>query len=232
MLQNFEPDHPTHLLHLTVHGIRDFLETNSYLVTLKVSDDILELLGDIEADGRKSLTSDDAEKIGFLYRTLFRVIKAEVSEDIVWSFTEKRLGVEKLREDVSALFAEGVFSSLPQDTRFDFSEAGKCISFERPTAAAFHLMRGLEAFIRHFYVVSVRRGRLKDNNWFRIVQHMSDKKVLDKSVCNHLQHIRDNFRNPTAHPDKFYDIEEAQDLFSLTVEVANRLVGHEKWSNA
>jgi len=40
---------------------------------------------------------------------------------------------------------------------------------------------------------------------------------------DHLDHIRRSFRNPTQHPDKIYDIQEAQDLFGLCVDAVNRM---------
>ncbi|MCH8069815.1 MAG: hypothetical protein IID16_11195, partial [Candidatus Marinimicrobia bacterium] len=44
-----------------------------------------------------------------------------------------------------------------------------------------------------------------------------------------LDRIRINFRNPTSHPDKIYDIEEAQDLFGLCVDAINRMVKAKNW---
>jgi hypothetical protein len=43
------------------------------------------------------------------------------------------------------------------------------------------------------------------------------------TLLNHLDHIRSGFRNPTAHPEKIYDIDEAQDLLSICIEVTNRM---------
>lgn len=45
----------------------------------------------------------------------------------------------------------------------------------------------------------------------------------NKILLNHLDHIRDSFRNPTDHPEKMYDIDEAQDLFGIVAEVLNRM---------
>jgi len=42
-------------------------------------------------------------------------------------------------------------------------------------------------------------------------------------LLNHLDNIRSSFRNPTAHPEKFFDIQEAQDLWSLCVDAVNRM---------
>jgi len=45
----------------------------------------------------------------------------------------------------------------------------------------------------------------------------------DPLILDHLDHIRRSFRNPTQHPDKIYDIQEAQDLFGLCVDAVNRM---------
>ena len=42
-------------------------------------------------------------------------------------------------------------------------------------------------------------------------------------LLENLDLIRRSFRNPTAHPEKSYDIDEAQDLFGLCIDVVNRM---------
>ena len=42
-------------------------------------------------------------------------------------------------------------------------------------------------------------------------------------LLNNLDNIRQSFRNPTQHPEKIYDIQEVQDLWSLCVDVVNRM---------
>jgi hypothetical protein len=49
-------------------------------------------------------------------------------------------------------------------------------------------------------------------------------KKPDAVVLQNLDHIRVSFRNPTQHPDKIYDIQEAQELFSLCIEAVNRMI--------
>ena len=39
-----------------------------------------------------------------------------------------------------------------------------------------------------------------------------------------LDHIRSNFRNPTDHPEKIYDIEEVQDLLNVRCDAISRMV--------
>jgi hypothetical protein len=42
-------------------------------------------------------------------------------------------------------------------------------------------------------------------------------------MLDHLDHIHVNFRNPTQHREARYDLEEAQDLLSLSIDALNRM---------
>ena len=44
---------------------------------------------------------------------------------------------------------------IPQITRDDFDQAGKCLAFAVHTASAFHLLRGTEAVVREYYEMVV-----------------------------------------------------------------------------
>jgi hypothetical protein len=45
----------------------------------------------------------------------------------------------------------------------------------------------------------------------------------DETLLNNLDDVRMHFRNPTQHPEKTYDIEEAQDLWGRCVDATNRM---------
>jgi len=155
-----------------------------------------------------------------LRNTLF----AEAQGNVAFILTDKRIDVNKLLSAVPALMAPGVFDSLPDVARYDFMEAGKCIAFELPTAAAFHLLRGTEGMLRHFYCSLVRRGRVEPL-WGPMVESLRRRRTPPPApLLDNLDNIRRSFRNPTQHPDKIYDIQEVQDLFGLCVDAVNRMV--------
>src|SRR5260370_33907827 len=63
---------------------------------------------------------------------------------------------------------ESIRNKVPDLTRKDFDQAGKCIAFDVPTGAAFHLLRGTEAIIREYYDLKVpgtRKAAPKMRNW-------------------------------------------------------------------
>ena len=112
---------------------------------------------------------------------------------------------------------------MPDIARIDFAEAAQCIAFMRSTAAAFHMLRGTESVLRHFYSQKIKRKRV-ELTWGPIVSELRSKTRISSLLLNHLDHIRSGFRNPTAHPEKVYDIDEAQDLLSLCVDATNRMM--------
>jgi hypothetical protein len=129
-------------------------------------------------------------------------------------------------ENIGSLLAPGVYRKLPELARYDFAEAGKCIAFERPTAAAFHILRGTEGVLKHFYLTMIKRGRIKNLLWGPVVEDLRAHRKTQKHevLYSNLDNIRRSFRNPTQHPDMTYDIHEVQDLLPLCIETINRMV--------
>jgi hypothetical protein len=155
---------------------------------------------------------------------LRETVEAELRATHAYTLTAKRIDVSRLVADPGSLFAPGVFEKLPEIARYDIGEAGRCIAFELPTAAAFHLMRATEAVLRTFYASLIRRKR-RARMWAEIIADIRAKRVGQKHtvLLNHLDHIRQAFRNPTQHPDARYNIHEVQDLWNVIVEVINRM---------
>lgn len=171
-----------------------------------------------------TLTATDAQRLRTFARDLRITLMAEAGGLDAFIVSEKRMDVERLLADVGALFPQGTFQKLPDIARIDFQEAGKCIAFELPTAAAFHLMRGTEATLRQFYLETVKRGRVDPLIWGPMVKHLRARRSPPPtSLLDNLDSIRRNFRNPTQHPDATYEIDEAQDLLGICIDVVSRM---------
>jgi len=177
-----------------------------------------------KSDSDHKITSGEASKLSKIMDDVRNTLFAEAGGNVAFIVTDKRIDVNKLLSDVSALIAPGVFYSLPDVAQYDFIEAGKCIAFELPTAAAFHLLRGTEGVLRHFYCSIVRRSRV-GLLWGPMVEHLRRRKTSPPApLLDNLDNIRRSFRNPTQHPDKIYDIQEVQDLFGLCIDAINRMI--------
>jgi hypothetical protein len=170
------------------------------------------------------LSSDQAKTINALMEKIRPTLEAELKGFEAYVVTPKRIDVTRMLKDVPSLLASGTFPKLPDVARYDLNECGKCIAFERPTAAAFHLLRATEAVLRHYYCQQVKRSRV-DLMWGPMIQHLRSraKSKGAEMLLNNLDDIRFHFRNPTQHPEKIYDIDEVQDLWGRCVDAIGRM---------
>lgn len=75
-------------------------------------------------------------------------------------------GDSRYYEQTEPLFGIAVHESFPS-TRFDISEAGKCLALHRGTGCVFHLMRALEVslrVVRGSFLRSVGSAELAQHN--------------------------------------------------------------------
>ncbi|WP_326914164.1 hypothetical protein [Sphingopyxis chilensis] len=98
----------------------------------------------------------------------------------------------------------------------DLEQAMRCIAFEVPTAAGFHLHRANESVLRAYWD-HVTNGvkRPKENNMGVYLRELERLDKGNKSVRAHLQSIKDFHRNPLMHPEQSLEtVEEAIDLMA------------------
>jgi hypothetical protein len=112
-------------------------------------------------------------------------------------------------------FAESIFPpelgvKVPEAIP-DIREAGKCIAFELPTAAGFHLHRANEAMMHRYYdQVSGGKPRPKNRNIGGYLAAMTENKYGDPRLIATLKDLNDLHRNPLIHPDQSLEsIDEA-----------------------
>lgn len=104
---------------------------------------------------------------------------------------------------------------LPKEALVDFNQAGRCLAFELPTAAAFHTMRSVEGVLRlyHSLVVKLPPGAKSPELGQCITElrsHGQDARVLDI-----LEHIRSLHRNTSSNPEAFLSMKESLRLFDI-----------------
>jgi len=117
-------------------------------------------------------------------------------------------------------------NKLPDQAKFDFDQAGRCMAFDVPTAAAFHLLRGTEKVLVDYYDVAVpglKKASRKMRNWGVYIKLIRDH-AGDPSAISVVDHIRDAYRNPVTHPEENYTDERVQVLFGLCVSAVVLLI--------
>ena len=220
------PVHETGYILDAINRFFDNLEEFNLPVTQRAAYKLLQFGDELaHSDPDHTLSADEASELREIMKDVRNTLFAEAEGNIAFIVVDKRIDVNKLLLDVPALMAPGIFDALPDIAQYDFIEAGKCIAFERSTAAAFHLLRGTEAVLRDFYCSIVKRNRAK-LMWGPMVESLRKRKQPPPlPLLDNLDNIRRSFRNPTQHPDKRYDIQEVQDLFGLCIDIVNRMVG-------
>jgi hypothetical protein len=179
------------------------------------------------------LDEDTAAKIRRVAVGAQQALYGEATSKEVFVVSEKRFPVPKLLYDIDSLFRVGTFVRLPANSAVDFMNAGRCLAFECTTASAFHALRATEGVLRHYYSCVVRRNRLAEPwGWWAMTDQMSKRRTPPPRVLlDAVDGLRENFRNPTAHPEKHYDVDEAEELLGGCIDVVNRMVRANEWSD-
>jgi hypothetical protein len=117
-------------------------------------------------------------------------------------------------------FPERIRRVLPSQTLSDLKQAAKCLSFEIPTACAFHICRATEALMLYYYEVLTGHAWAlpKNRDWKSYIDHLRNEGA-PKSIVTRLDEIRDMDRNAYAHPDRNVTLEESPIQFELCTNV-------------
>ena len=176
-------------------------------------------------DDDETLGNDRAKELSDLMLTLEHIIFAESKIKYYYVTTDKKHNTVYLMDQPEKLFRDGVFKRLPQLSQYDFIEGFKCMTFEIPTAAAFHILRATEGVLKDCYFSNVKRNRVKRPMWGNMLKQLKERKKnrLPDALLACLDNIRESYRNPTNHPEAVYDIDEAEDLLGLCIDVTNKM---------
>jgi len=208
-------------LHLQDIGLRVTSATDA-------ADDLVKLGEQLrEQDEDYRITKAQAGEIKRAATRLRETLMAEADSRSMYLVTDKRIDTQRLLNDVSGLFAPGVFENLPDLAQYDLREAGRSIAFELNTAAAFHALRATEAVLRFLYCRLVKRNRCDPPLWHPIVSELRSRKrkpLVPGALLDDLDSIRRNYRNPTQHPEMTYTSDTAQDLFNACSGAINRII--------
>lgn len=229
-LQDRQEGDPIHQKSWVIENINNFLRDLKLLnlkVTLRASVELKNLLIEFKKENIDAkLSKRRAEELRTIMSNIRHTFFAEAQGINTFIVSERNYNTDKLLCNMQSLFGSVIFNSLPDIAQYDFNEAGKCIAYQRSTAAAFHLLRGIEASLL-LYHNNFFRGKNLGKTWGNLTHALKNKtrgKLPDSITVNHLDNIRHSFRNPTQHPEKTYDIQEVENLLGLTLDVINRMI--------
>lgn len=167
-----------------------------------------------------------AKKITKIINSADKTLDAELQLKKVHIVTPKRFNLEMLMESPAKLLGDSVWEKLSNEAKKDFKNGALCISLNLPTAGAFHFMRCVEEMLKQLYFCYIKQNRLERPMWGNMIDKLKKKKnpKPKAELLDQLDIIRKNFRNPTQHPEKFYSIDEAQDLLNSSIVAINMIV--------
>jgi len=113
------------------------------------------------------------------------------------------------------LFPADLGAKVPEAI-FDTKEAGKCLAFELPTAAGFHIFRVAESVLRKYYAhVTGGAAPPKVRSLGVYVHALRTAKKGDEKILSVLKQMTDLHRNPLIHPETVLTMDEALAIFGI-----------------
>jgi hypothetical protein len=122
------------------------------------------------------------------------------------------------------MFGENLFpsdlSSKVPEALLDVREAGKCLAYDLPTSAAFHIFRAVESVIRKYHAhVTGGNSPPKQRNMGVYIKSLIASGGGTPKVIAALQQMKDLHRNPVSHPEAILTQEEALSIFGIARSV-------------
>ena len=157
--------------------------------------------------------------------TTFETVFSAQMQGLATYFVSRKLGYETalLIEEAEQLIPESIRKEIPEAIP-DLQQAGKCIAFDIPTAAGFHIVRATEAVIRKYYAAVVGKPPKKQmRNWGAYIKNLNAAGA-DAKVTGFLDHIRESYRNPVLHPEDTLTPQDAQVLLGVCVSAIVAMV--------
>lgn len=105
----------------------------------------------------------------------------------------------------------------------DLQQGARCIAFELPTAAAFHLHRACESvLLKYWDSVTSGAKRPRNRNMGSILKKLTDNNWGDPKVRASLENLKNFHRNPIIHPEQ--SIESIDEAIALMNSIHTAVV--------
>lgn len=165
-------------------------------------------------DSSATMDFMDVYNITGALNTFEAVLGAELSLLPLYVVTQKAgFDTNILIEDGSACFPHDIVFKVPEAVS-DLRQGAKCIAFELPTAAGFHLHRGNESVLHHYWdAVTGGKARPKNRNMGDYLAEMNKLSLGNPKVKTALRDLKDLHRNPLIHPE--HSLDSVDDAIAL-----------------
>lgn len=150
------------------------------------------------------------------FRKFDAVLNAELQTSAIYYVSAKGgFDTVCLTDQGESLFPGDLSDKVPGAIA-DVRAGTRCLAFELPTAAGFHLHRANEAVLRaYFDAVAGSNNRPKTRNMGDYIKKLEQLGKGDAKVIDVLKSLKDLHRNPLMHPeDTLRSLDEALSLYA------------------
>lgn len=180
-----------------------------------------------DSDDSEILSPDTIEYIKQQIVSCNEFIEIECSTKKVYELNSSNIDLNKLTDDPLSFISDS--EKLNFLAKEDFENACKALAYWLGTATVFHLMRVTENLTYCYWKIFGITKSPSDTMWYFLnkleAAHnnktIKNKKKYHASIITELKAIKDQFRNPTQHPDATYSESEALNLFNRSLSVIN-----------
>lgn len=172
------------------------------------------------------LSDQDRAIVVNAIRDFQAVLATELGQlDVYYVSQQRAFDMPTLIEQAEAVLSTEVVGLLPNECIEDIREAGRCLAFRLPTAVGFHIFRAVETTVLLYYpILKIPLPKKpSQRNLGRYIKTLTDNGV-DVKITGMLDHLREHYRNPIIHPEEFYNINEAVNLFSFAQSAISVMV--------
>ena len=229
LLRNVKGSNSKELVDSSLSTLIEELEEGDFQVTLAAmqATNFKEMQRSIEGlqNDEDKIGDDLASKIRMELEIIEKVIFPESCIKKIYLLPNRRYNTEYLLDAPDKLLAKGVFQKLDAIAQHDIKSSCRCLLFGEATASAFHILRATESVLKQYYFHHRRKNRLNKPMWSNMVEQLRAKtrNKPPETLLNALDLIGSAYRNPTQHPETIYEIDGAQDLFGVCIDVIGKM---------
>jgi hypothetical protein len=143
--------------------------------------------------------------------------------DAYFVVEKKGFNTIRLVSEGEVIFPKDIPEKVPEAVQ-DLREAAKCIAFELPMAAAFHIFRALEAVLRRYWHIVSGDNSSKRHSIESYIRRFKKDNCADPKIVSALEQLTNLHRNPLIHPQESVDLEEAMSIFGIAQSVMRAMV--------
>ena len=173
--------------------------------------------------------------------TFQTIFAEEMREAAVYRVPDRGIfDTAKLVDAADATFPAELAYVVPEKTKQDWCAAGRCLAFNLLSASGFHVARAvegaIEAYYQSAYGIATTDKKATLNSWgdyLKALEEAKDAKpakgplVPSEKVIAEIRQMKDDYRNPIAHPRIVLSEPDARMLFangeSLIIAMAQEI---------